>query len=84
MDNKLDIILKTARQLTTENPQGWVGENCDLVAASGSVSQALTTGDVRDLQAAYANSTLHVEDLTFTFYREGRDNKIMITQTDKN
>lgn len=84
MDNKLDIILKTARQLTTENPRGWVGDNCDLVAASGSVSQALTTGDVRDLQAAYANATLHVEDLTFTFYREGRDNMIMITQTDKN
>jgi len=83
MDNKLEIILKTAKQLATENPQGWVGDNCDLVAASGSVSQALTTGDVRDLQAAYANATLHVEDLTFTFYREGRDNMIMITQTDK-
>ncbi len=78
MNNKINIILQTAEQLTKEYPTGWTGDNCDLVAASGSVSQELTTSDVRGLQEHYANSTLHVGDITFTFYREGRDNKIMI------
>lgn len=78
MNNKMNIILQTAEELTKEYPTGWTGDNCDLVAASGSVSQELTTSDVRGFQEYYANSTLHVGDITFTFYREGRDNKIMI------
>jgi len=81
MDKNFHIILQTAEQLATENPTGWTGDNCDLVAASGSVSQDLTTSDVRGLQEHYANSTLHVGDIAFTFYREGRNNKIMIKKS---
>ena len=76
--DKMKIIIQTAEQLTKEYPTGWTGDNCDLVAASGSVSQSLTTSDVRGFQQCYANSTLSIGDITFTFYREGRNNKIMI------
>lgn len=83
MNNKINIILQTAEQLTKEYPSGWIGDNCDLVAASGSVSQNLSTSDVRGIQEYYANSTLSIGDITFTFYRHGRDKMIKIEKVNK-
>ena len=65
MNSKMNIVLKTAKQLTKEYPEGWTGGNCDLVAASSSVSSELTTSDVRSILEYYSGTTLHAEDLTF-------------------
>ena len=76
--NKIDIILKTAKELAKENPRGWTGDSCDFVSASVLHSQELTNLQVSDFMSTYMGMSYYWDGVEFKFYRQGRDNKMII------
>ena len=76
--NKIDTILKTAKELAKEHPRGWTGDSCDFVSASVSHSQELTNIEVNNFMSTYMDASYYWDGVEFQFYRQGRDSKMII------
>jgi hypothetical protein len=78
MTNKLNIVLRTATELTQDYNGEWIGDCGELTQASSSISQDLTNREVERLWDAFASQDLVTESVVFTFFRQGRDKMIRI------
>ena len=69
--NTLQIVLKTADDLVKEYTS-WKGDVFDFVSASASVSDRLSSTDLREFHRAFCGSSFMGEDSEVFFYYSGR------------
>ena len=69
--NTLQIVLKTADDLVKEYTS-WKGDVFDFVSASASVSDRLSSTDLREFHRDFCGSSFMGEDSEVFFYYSGR------------
>ena len=79
----LEIVLKTADELSREYPEHWEGDLCDFVSASVIVSDQLSSGAVKDLHQEMNGGSFVTGDSEIFFYGWGRKAKIYVKPLDK-
>ena len=79
----LEIVLKTADELSREYPEHWEGDVCDFVSASVIVSDQLSSGAVKDLHREMNGGSFVTGDSEIFFYGYGRRAKIYVKSLNK-
>jgi hypothetical protein len=67
----LQIVLKTADELVKEGTN-WRGDVFDFVSASSSVSDRLSSSDLRELHRHFCGSSFVTDNSEVFFYYSGR------------
>lgn len=78
----LDIVLKTADQLSAEYPDYWEGDVFDFVSASVIISDRLSSRSVEDLHNEMNGASFVTSDCEIFFYGYGRNRKIYVKPLD--
>jgi len=78
----LDIILKTATEVANEY-RDWTGDVFDFVAMSSSVSQELTSAELKRFHKDFCGSSFSTENSEVFFYYSGRTPEISVIKREE-
>jgi len=79
----LEVVLKTADQLSTEYSDYWEGDVSDFVSASVAVSDELSSRSVEDLHNEMNGASFVTKESEIFFYGSGRNRVIYVKPLNK-